>query len=282
MFETIESRLSTTTIHPLEYRPILNAGLVDGSQAVEASAARSPVDAEKLEERIRELEQDLAERKRSYESGLETMRREGVEEGRASERGEQAARMRETADALSAALADFKAGRDSYLTRVEHEVVRLALALAARILHREALMDPLLLAGAVRVALGQLADTTEVRLKVPEKEHAMWSEMLRLMPNLPLRPHVISDETLTTGECLLETHLGSVDLGVRSQLAEIERGFFDLLDHRERRATERERMSAGDRHAAGAEMLSEAMTHEYTKQGGASTVAKSADSQAAP
>ncbi len=35
--------------------------------------------------------------------------------------------------------------------------MKLALAVAARILRREAQMDPLLLTGAVRVALGQLA-----------------------------------------------------------------------------------------------------------------------------
>jgi flagellar assembly protein FliH len=29
------------------------------------------------------------------------------------------------------------------------------------------------------------------------------------------------------GDCLVETELGSVDLGIRSQLGEIERGFFD-------------------------------------------------------
>jgi hypothetical protein len=29
------------------------------------------------------------------------------------------------------------------------------------------------------------------------------------------------------GDCVIETELGSVDLGIRSQLGEIERGFFD-------------------------------------------------------
>ena len=57
--------------------------------------------------------------------------------------------------------------RDRYLHAVEHEVVELALAVAARILRREAQMDPLLLTGAVRVALGQLSGSTEVRLRVP-------------------------------------------------------------------------------------------------------------------
>ena len=39
--------------------------------------------------------------------------------------------------------------RDRYLNAVEQEVVKLALAVAARILRREAQMDPLLLTGAV-------------------------------------------------------------------------------------------------------------------------------------
>jgi flagellar assembly protein FliH len=29
------------------------------------------------------------------------------------------------------------------------------------------------------------------------------------------------------GDCAIETELGSVDLGIRAQLGEIERGFFD-------------------------------------------------------
>jgi flagellar assembly protein FliH len=123
--------------------------------------------------------------------------------------------------------------REAYLAQVEQEVVRLALSIATRILHREAQMDSLLLSGAVRVALGQLSDTTEVRLRVPAAEQELWDEMIRLMPNLPLRPQLVSDDGLSVGECALETHLGSVDLGVKAQLAEIERGFFDLLERRE-------------------------------------------------
>lgn len=237
MFEAIESSFSRVTIHPLEYRSLAGDG---AGPELETESAResTPVDTAKLEERIRELEKELEEQKRGFEASLQAARRQAAEEGRATERGEQAARMEAATSALSAALAAFQAERDSYLGRVEHEVVRLALAIAARILHREALLDPLLLAGAVRVALGQLAETTEVRLKVPEKEYALWSEMLRLMPNLPLRPQVLGDENMSAGECVLETHLGTVDLGVRSQLAEIERGFFDLLEHRERTVAE--------------------------------------------
>jgi flagellar assembly protein FliH len=62
----------------------------------------------------------------------------------------------------------------------------------------------------------------------------MWEETLRLMPNLPLRPNVVGDPEVGPEECVLETKLGSADLGVRAQLAEIERGFFDLLEVRPR------------------------------------------------
>lgn len=231
MFEQTQTATTPLRIHPMEYRAIVTADL-SPSDVASAEVAPGPI---QLEPRIRELERELEERSRSFESALHAARIEAREAGRASERTERASRLEAAAQALAAALAEFRADRDHYLSKVEQEVVRLALAVAARILHREALMDPLLLAGAVRVALGQLAETTEVRLMVPASEHEMWREMLHLMPNLPLHPEVIAEEALGTGECLLETHLGSVDLGVRSQLAEIERGFFDLLEHRQPR-----------------------------------------------
>jgi flagellar assembly protein FliH len=43
---------------------------------------------------------------------------------------------------------------------------------------------------------------------------------------------VVADAKLGRGECVLETKMGTVELGVRVQLEEIEKGFFDLLNHR--------------------------------------------------
>jgi flagellar assembly protein FliH len=42
----------------------------------------------------------------------------------------------------------------------------------------------------------------------------------------------VGEPELETPEAVLETGLGTVDLGVRAQIAEIERGFFDLLEVR--------------------------------------------------
>lgn len=175
-----------------------------------------------------EFDQKLAEEsRRSFASGLE----KGRQEGRQAERDAQAAasataaqqRQRQVSELLESAARD----RERYLQAVEQEVVELALAVAARILRREAQMDPLLLTGAVRVALGQLSATTEVRLKVPSAELDLWTEAMAMLPNPPVKPLVMAGDGMRLGDCVVETVLGSVDLGIRSQLAEIERGFFD-------------------------------------------------------
>lgn len=209
-------------VRPMEY-PVLAGGPQPGIDGMTAAG---------LVARVRELEGEREERERRWVRDLEAARREAQEQGRAAATGEEAAWRKQCAAELAAALEDFRARRDEYLAEVEHEVVRLALAVAERILHREAQMDPLLLAGAVRVALGRLAESTEVRLRVPAAQQELWAEMLRLMPALPLRPEVVGDAEMAATEALLETTLGRVDLGVRAQIGEIERGFFDLLEVR--------------------------------------------------
>jgi flagellar assembly protein FliH len=50
-----------------------------------------------------------------------------------------------------------------------------------------------------------------------------------LLPSLALKPTVVGGEGMRLGDCVIETEQGSVDLGIRSQLGEIERGFFDRV-----------------------------------------------------
>ena len=176
----------------------------------------------------RETGVDLEEEKqRAFAAGRES----GVMEGRQLERQSHAAALQACEERLrhqlNSMLDQFAQERDRYLQALEREVVKLALAIAARILRREAQMDPLLLTGAVRVALGQLSAATEVRLRVPPAELDMWRDAVAHLPNLAIHPEVVAGDRMLLGECVIETSLGSVDLGVRSQLGEIERGFFD-------------------------------------------------------
>lgn len=175
-----------------------------------------------------EFEARLAEEKRrAHEAGREQGLQEGYKAEREAQSGSQAATQRERVQQAAGLLESFTQERNHYLESVEHEVVKLALAVAARILRREAQMDPLLLTGAVRVALGQLSQSTQVRLRVPPAELDLWTEAIALVPNLTVKPTVVAGEGMRLGDCVMETELGSVDLGIRSQLGEIERGFFD-------------------------------------------------------
>lgn len=213
----------------MEYRS-LGAGAIAAENNTVASPEAGPRGM--LQAQLQEMRAEIKEREGAAQRLLEEARREAFERGRRQAEQEANLKVESSVAKLAKVLASFHAERDEYFSRVEHEVVQLALAIAGRILRREAQLDPLLLSGAVRVALGQLAESTAVKLRVPASELALWEEMLRLMPNLPLRPEVMGEETFSAGDCVLETHLGSVDLGVRTQLVEIERGFFDLLEQR--------------------------------------------------
>ena len=165
--------------------------------------------------------------KRSFDAGRE----QGIREAREMAASEQSGLLQVTNKALveqSARLASqVKNDCESFLHEAEHELVRLALAIAARILRREAQMDPLSLIGAVRVALGQLAATIQVRLRVPAAESGLWTETLAHIPNLRVKPAVIPDDSMQLGDCRIETEMGSVDLGLHAQLHQMEMALLD-------------------------------------------------------
>lgn len=177
-----------------------------------------------------EFDRRLAEEtRRSFDAGRDQGRLEGRQAERDAQAGAVVANERERLRRAAELVERFDRERDRYFADVEREVVALALGIAARILRREAQMDPLLLTGAVRVALGQLSSSTTAQLVVPPGELDLWTEAIAHSPNLAVKPAVVSGEGMRLGECVIKTDLGSVDLGLRSQLGEIERGFFDRI-----------------------------------------------------
>jgi flagellar assembly protein FliH len=133
---------------------------------------------------------------------------------------------------ISKALHDFAAERDTYFQRVEGQVVRLTLAIARKILHREAQMDPLLLTGILRVALEKIGANTNTRLRAHPSDINVWRDYFaQARENFPA-PELIGDPEIQSGRCILETELGTTEIGLETQLKEIEQGFLDLLAQR--------------------------------------------------
>ncbi len=159
-------------------------------------------------------------------------RKQGRDEGMAQSQADFEKKVAAEKQSLAQTIREFARERESYFQRVEAEVVGLAAAIARKILHREAQVDPLLLAGVVRVGLDQVARGTHVRLRVhPDQIHA-WRQFFAQQHDMDSPPELLGDATLGPGHCLLETDLGTTDLTLESQLKEIEQGFFDLLAQR--------------------------------------------------
>jgi flagellar assembly protein FliH len=170
-------------------------------------------------------EMPLFDLEASLGAAREQGRREALEAARAST--EQ--RVLAEREAVTRALLQFEQEKQRYFSDVEQEVVKLSLAIAERVLHRESTMDPAFLAGAARVALEQVADSSDVVLRVSAEEANRWSESMKsAAKGMVIEP----DEAMPRGDCILKTRSGTVQLGLRAQLQEIERGFFELLGRR--------------------------------------------------
>lgn len=181
--------------------------------------------------KIAELEQQVAELERELPLTAERSRKEGEEAGRRGVEEFFALALAESRGAIAKALEDFEGERQRYFRSVEAEVVKLALAIAKKVLHREAQMDPLLLAGAVRSALDRLEESGGAVLRVAAADRNRWQAALAKISGHK-RPKLVEDAQIKSGGCELETQMGTIELDVDGQLKEIERGFFDLLERR--------------------------------------------------
>jgi flagellar assembly protein FliH len=183
-----------------------------------------------LKEEVAALDGRLQSQAKQMSAEMELARSEARTEARREWEKELEERVAEERSSILNACEEFRRERTRYFAGVEAEVVKLALAIAARVLHRETKLDPLLLTGVVRVALEKVAEDSTTVLRVPVCAVEMWREVFAA--GAESSPRIVGDERLSAGECVLETNVGRVELGVSAQLEEIERGFFDLMQRR--------------------------------------------------
>jgi flagellar assembly protein FliH len=133
---------------------------------------------------------------------------------------------------IAATVQAFEKQMSGYYSKVEVELVHLALAIAAKILHREAQVDRMLVAALVKVALEKLQQGTRVTVHVRPEAVTPWIQYFQEKMAGRIQVDVKADLTLEPNNCVLETELGETQLGIDTQLKEIEQGFFDLLAQR--------------------------------------------------
>lgn len=121
--------------------------------------------------------------------------------------------------------------RPKFRKEAEEDVVRLSVAIAKRVLHRELAIEPAALLGLTRAAMDRLDARELHRVRIHPADATQVQEDLRTM-SLPKAVEVIPDSTLERGAVVFETSRGTLDASIGVQLDEIERGLADMIGRR--------------------------------------------------
>jgi flagellar assembly protein FliH len=161
--------------------------------------------------------------RQAYEAGL----REGETAGRRNAENE----VRAAVEQLGAAVAEVATARNEAVRRAEADIVRLAIEIARRILHRELSVDTSALEALIRAALQKLSSQEVYRVRIhPDQEELVRACLQQIGRDTEIE--IVSDPVQPRGGAVFEISRGSLDASVETQLREIERGLADQLGDR--------------------------------------------------
>jgi flagellar assembly protein FliH len=151
----------------------------------------------------------------------------GRRKGEAAGRQAAAAEVQPVLQRLAAAIQEVSELRPRLRKQAESDLVRLALAIARRIVNRELSVDPEAITGLVRMGLDKLRLNEVVGIQVHPHHQAALKE--HLARSGAMNVEVSSNAAQERGTAVIETTRGKLDVSVETQLGEIERGLTDRL-----------------------------------------------------
>ena len=202
---------------PVEWREIAGAAIPSATKS-----APTPPDASVQLELLR---QQCEQRVREAHAA-------GAREGETAARTRAAAEVQASIEKLARSVAEIAEMRPKLRKQAESDVIKLALAIAQRVLRREIAVDPEAIRGLALAALEKLQaqEIHRVRASAPHAP-ALTAVLRQVAAHVPIE--VIADGSLPPGAVVFETSQGNLDASIDSQLREIERG---LADHLRRRS----------------------------------------------
>jgi flagellar assembly protein FliH len=176
------------------------------------------------ESRLAEVQQEAEARTRAaYNQGL------AAGEAAAQQRAQQ--KLDPVLHGLNTMIAELASLRKRVRAEAEDDAVKLAIAIARRVLYRELATDPDAILGLVKAAFGKLNARETHRLRVSPADAAVIQEH-RAKLQIPPALEIASDGSLTPGSAIFETSRGDLDASIETQLSEIDRGLTDALSRR--------------------------------------------------
>jgi flagellar assembly protein FliH len=191
-------------------------------------AASTPGPTEPRREDPAENAATLERLRRECEQRVAEARASGLREGEAAGRKSAADEARPVLERMAKAIDEIASLRPRLRREAEADLVKLAIAIARRVIRREVAIDPEALHGLVLAAFEKLQAREICRVRAHPSQAAALAALLRQRAGgAPIE--VVPDPSGDPGSAVFETERGNVDASVETQLGEIERGLADVL-----------------------------------------------------
>lgn len=204
--------------------------LGDLARQGEALKQRAQAQADQILKQAHDEARQLAQSasKRGYEEGLQKGlaegRRQGHEAGQKQALEERRAQLEQLEARWAESLAGFTEARKGLLIETRLDVLRLALAIAERVVFRTVELDPTVIEDQMAEAMSLLARRSAVVIRVHPSDLAHAQEVL---PALTARMHqcehaaLSADESITPGGCILDAGTTTIDATLETQVDRI-------------------------------------------------------------
>jgi flagellar assembly protein FliH len=180
-----------------------------------------PRESAALQARIAELEREIERREQAA-------LRKGLDQGRAAAGPEAAAQLKPVLERFAMTINELATYRRQLRREAETDLVKLAIAIARRVLRREMTTDPDAMLGLVKAALEKLEGREIERVRVHPADAAAVKQHLE-QARTAARFEVVPEPRLERGAAIFETSRGTLDASVETQLDEIQRGLVDRI-----------------------------------------------------
>jgi flagellar assembly protein FliH len=166
----------------------------------------------------------LAAARREAEQKVREAFAEGMRKGFQAGKSQFDASVAQAGEALHAASKSIHQARQGFIESLTPQVLELATAIAARVLHREAAIDRDLVLHTVERALEHLANHEHVTVRLnPADLEGVKSQKVELLEKTDgiSKLTVVADESITPGGCVASSNLMEADARIESQLEAI-------------------------------------------------------------
>jgi flagellar assembly protein FliH len=196
-----------------------DSGFVDLSDELHARLETARTEVARLVADARDAADRI--RREAHQQGLQLAREAAHQQSR-----EELARCLETAlPALDRAVASIEREKAQHLQHCERHVVRLAIAIAERVIRREVSRSPEITLELVREALELAAGSEQITVHLHPSDYETLHDSLSQLTagRSGTKPwDIVADPQLAPGACLVKTEFGVIDQQFQTQLARIE------------------------------------------------------------